>query len=87
MWAAKGLGRKLRWLATVSSLPVRRWRSSTPRLPIHGVFTCITPLAFCNVLLRHGATLWGLVRGDPKTRTAAEHTNEVTALREWLMSG
>ena len=45
------------------------------------------PARIQYVLLRHGATLWRLVRGDPKTRVASERTNQVAALRDWLLSG
>jgi hypothetical protein len=39
------------------------------------------PVRLKDVLMRHGAMLWRLACGDPKTRAAAESTNEVTALR------
>ena len=44
------------------------------------------PARIKYVLIQHGATLWRMIRGDPKTRIAAERTNQITALRDWLMS-
>jgi hypothetical protein len=44
------------------------------------------PVRIKDVLVRHGTTLWRLVRRDPKTRDATERTNQVTALRDWLLS-
>jgi len=87
MWAAKGLGRKLA-LARDRLFPAREAMALKYPAPANSWRIYLYyPARILYVLLRHGATLWGLVRGDPKTRTAAEHTNEVTALREWLMSG
>jgi hypothetical protein len=45
------------------------------------------PLRLRDLMLWHGASLWRLANGDPKARAAAVHVNEITALREWLMSG
>ena len=45
------------------------------------------PARILFVLTRYGKTLWQLMHDDPKTKAAAEHTNEVTALRDWLISG
>ncbi len=44
------------------------------------------PMRLKGVLTRYSATLWWLARGDPKTQAAVARTNQVTALRDWLMS-
>jgi len=45
------------------------------------------PVRLRDVLVRHGATLWQLARGDSKAQAFAEHTNQITSLRDWLISG
>ena len=39
-----------------------------------------------DVLVRHIATVWRLMRGDRKARVDAANSYQVTTLRDWLMS-
>jgi hypothetical protein len=86
LWGPKGLGEKIALIrdslllsresmATLYPVPVNSWR-----------IYLYYPVHIKEVLLRHGTTLWRLARGDPETRAAAERTNQVTALIDWLMS-
>jgi hypothetical protein len=45
------------------------------------------PIRVKDVLVRHGAALWRLIRGDSKTQTTAEHSNRVSNLHDWMMLG
>ncbi len=45
------------------------------------------PVRIKDILVGRGAALWQLARGDPKMQAIAEHTNQVVALRDWLISG
>ncbi len=45
------------------------------------------PVRWRYLLREHGARLGRLLRGDSQARAAAERTNQITSLREWLMSG
>lgn len=87
LWGPNGLGHKIviirdsllpsrESMAIMYPAPANSWR-------IYPYY----PVRLKDVLVRHGATLWRLARGDPKTKAAAEHTNQVTGLRDWLMSG
>jgi hypothetical protein len=87
MWEMKGLGGKLA-LMRERLLPSRETMALTYPAPANSWRIYLYyPARIKYVLQRHGATLWGLVRNDPKAQAAAEQTNEITALRDWLMSG
>lgn len=86
LWGLKGLGSKLvvireriflsrETMALIYPAPANSWR-----------IYLYYPLHLRDILVRHGATLWRLARGDPQTQAAAARTNQVTALRDWLMS-
>ncbi|MEE9911664.1 MAG: nucleotidyltransferase family protein [Deltaproteobacteria bacterium] len=45
------------------------------------------PARIPDMLKRHGAILWRLLRGDPRTQASAQHINKVAALKDWLVSG
>jgi hypothetical protein len=87
LWGTKGLRSKLALLhdrllpphetmARLYPVPVNSWR-------IYLYF----PVHIKNILVKRGAALWRLVRGDPKAHAIADHTNQIKALRDWLMSG
>jgi hypothetical protein len=44
------------------------------------------PVRARDVLARHGAAVWRLICGSGQARVAAERTNEVTALHDWMLS-
>jgi hypothetical protein len=44
------------------------------------------PVRIKYLLVRRGAELWRLVRGDSKTRNFIGYTNQITDLRDWLLS-
>jgi hypothetical protein len=87
LWGPKGLGGKI-GIIRDSLLPSRESMAIMYPAPVNSWRIYLYyPVRIKDVLVRHGATLWRLARGDPKTRTAAARTNQVTALRDWLMSG
>jgi hypothetical protein len=87
MWGAKGLGSKLALMSKRLLLSREIMALKYPATANSWRIYLYYPARIKYVLLRNGATLWRLLRGDLKTRTAAEHTNEITALQDWLMSG
>lgn len=86
LWGPKGLGNKIAIIRD-SLLPSRESMAIMYPAPVNSWRIYLYyPVRIKDVLVRHGATLWRLARGDPKTRVATERTNQVTALRDWLMS-
>ena len=86
LWGLKGLGSKLavifdrllpsrERMALYNPVPANSWR-----------IYLYYPVRIQYLLKRYGATLWKLIRADPVTRAAADHTNQVTVLLDWLMS-
>ena len=45
------------------------------------------PVRWLDLLWHYGASLWRMIRGDQKTRSLAEQTNQIMELHDWLMSG
>ena len=87
MWEMKGLGDKLA-LMRERLLPSRETMALMYPAPANSWRIYLYyPARIKYVVQRHGTTLWHLVRGDSKTQAIAERTNEVTGLRDWLMSG
>jgi hypothetical protein len=87
LWGTKGFRSKLallrerllpprETLARLYPVPVNSWR-------IYLYF----PVYFKDILVRRSAVLWKLLRGDPEARAVTEHTSQVRALQNWLMSG
>ncbi|MBI5827954.1 MAG: nucleotidyltransferase family protein, partial [Chloroflexi bacterium] len=87
LWASKGLGNKLA-LIRDRLLPPRETMALTYPAPANSWRIYLHyPARIKDVLARRGATLWWLARGDSKTRALAEYSNQIMALRDWLMSG
>ena len=86
LWGPKGLGNKIVIICN-SLLPSRESMAIMYPAPANSWRIYLYyPVRIKDVLARHGAMLWRLARGDPKTRASAERTNQVTALRDWLMA-
>ncbi|MBE3039894.1 MAG: nucleotidyltransferase family protein [Chloroflexi bacterium] len=86
LWGPKGLGNKIAIIRD-SLLPSRASMAIMYPAPVNSWRIYLYyPVRLKDVLARHGTTLWRLVRRDPKTRDATERSNQVTALRDWLLS-
>jgi hypothetical protein len=86
LWGAKGLGGKMTILRD-SLLPSRDTIARLYLVPADSwrIYLYYS-VRWKDVLARHSATLWRLVRGDSQTQAAAAHANQLAALRDWLMS-
>jgi hypothetical protein len=87
LWEARGVRRKLSLLARRILLPREMMAGMYP-VPAHSRRIYLYyPVRLKDILVRHSTSVWRLARGDAKSLAAAGHTNKVTALRDWLMSG
>jgi len=85
LWGTKGLRGRIAMLGD-KLLPSRDTIALMYLVPANSWRVYLYyPVRWKDVLARHGATLWRLVRGDPQTQAAAARANQVTALRDWLM--
>ncbi len=82
----KELGRKLKLIRDRLLPPRDRMARIYPAPANSWRVYLYYPVRVKDVLVRQGATLWRLARRDPKTRDATERTNQITALRDWLLS-
>lgn len=87
LWGTKGLGGKIALIRDRLLLSRESMAIMYPAPANSCRIYLYYPVRLKDVLMRHGGMLWRLARGDSKTRAAAERTNEVTGLRDWLMSG
>jgi len=86
LWKPIGLGSKLE-LIRQRLLPPRETLSLAYPAPANSwrIFLYY-PMHWKDVLARRGAAFWQLARGNPKALDLAQHTNQVTRLRDWLIS-
>jgi hypothetical protein len=88
-WAAKGLKNKL-GVIYERLLPRRETlaRSMTRPLPVNSWrITLYYAAHIRQTLAARSMAFWRLARGDEKSRAIAEHTNQATTLRDWLLAG
>jgi hypothetical protein len=85
LWGPKDLGDKL-VLLRKRLLPSRETLSLQYPAPANSWRIYLYyPVLLKDYLVLYGAELLWLVRGDPKIQTAANYSNQVSALRDWMM--
>lgn len=87
LWEAKGVGSKLALLQD-RLLPSREMMGRLYPVPSHSWRIYLYyPVHIKNIFLRRGAALWRLAQGDSESLAAAEYTNRLKVLQDWLLSG
>ena len=87
LWTFIGVKGKFK-LILKSIFLSRRIMSAKYHIPVNSPLIYLYyPVRLKDVLLRNGKVIWQLVFGNKKTRVLAEKVNEVSLLREWLLSG
>jgi hypothetical protein len=85
LWGSKDLSDKLALLRK-RLLPSRETLSLQYPAPANSWRIYLYyPVLLKDYLVMYGAELWGLVRGDSKIQAAANHSNQISALRDWMM--
>ena len=86
LWGIKGLAGKIAFIR--ERFPVSQEIKFQHNASVHPwKIYLYYPIRLKYIIKKHGAAMWSLLRGDKESRAAAEFTNEVNDLRDWLMSG
>jgi hypothetical protein len=87
LWGLKGVKGKFKLILESIFLPRELMSLMYPASADSHCIYLYYPIRLKDLLVRHSKSMWRLMIGDKKTRISAEKVNEVSMLREWLLSG